>query len=412
MKLSLPTKFSAFFDSDGHISDSRYKVPRGGRGSGKSYSVASIIIMLMCRPYVFNKNKKSLRIFCGREFGSSIDESVSVLLKKCARTLGVYNQFTFTATKISHNINGSSISFCGFARNVETFKSADDIDLLWIEEGDKLTKYSFEAVIDPTVRNDGSQVWITYNPIYDDDYVHQRFVINGDDDAISFQINWCDNPWFPAVLRKLRNAMYKTDPDLAAHVWEGQTRKNSNIQVFFNKWIVDDFEPDPQSWDGPYYGVDWGFSVDPTVITESWINDGKLYVYRSAGKIGLDLDKTAGFFIDNIGNNVKTSILRADCSRPETIAHVKKQLPRIVGCKKWTGSIEDGITFLRSFDKIVIHSSCAGVIDEARLYQYKTDKSGEPTNVIIDKNNHYWDSIRYALEPHIVKTRKKAFGVL
>lgn len=409
MQLNLPSKFSVFFNKDGTIADSRYKVPRGGRSSGKSQGTAEIIIALMCAPRLFNKNKDRLLIFCGREFGSSIDQSVSRLLKKCARKLGVYDQFTFTATKIVHNKNGSEVNFCGFARNVESFKSADEIDLLWIEEGDKLSKYSFEAVIDPTVREDGSQIWITYNPVYDDDYVHQRFAVNSDPDAISFEINWYDNPWFPKVMRKLKDAAYRTDPDLADHVWGGRTRKSSNVQIFNGKWVVHDFDVDPHKWDGPYYGVDWGFSVDPTVIAECWVYNKKLYVRRSTGRTGLDPDKTADFFELTIPE-IKSQKIRADCSRPESISMVKRDIKGITACKKWTGLVEDGIAFIRSFDQIVIHPSCAGVIDEARRYQYKQTSDGEPTTIIIDANNHYWDAIRYALEPLIKTSRKKYFG--
>lgn len=411
MNLSLPQKFSQFFDSSGYIKKSRYKVPYGGRGSGKSQSFGNMVISIMCKPKLFNKDKDKLRIFVGREFGSSIDDSVSVLLEKCAKNLKVWHEFSFHAKKITHRPTGSTISFCGFARNVESFKSADEIDLLWIEEGDKVTKYSFEAVIDPTVREEGSEIWITYNPQYDDDYVHNRFAIKSDPDAIAFEINWPDNPWFPSVLNKLKNASYATDPDLADHVWGGQTRKSSHIQVFHKKWTVRDFTPDPHTWDGAYNGADWGFSVDPTAVVQVWVHDNRVWIHKAAHKVGLELDDTADFFEKHIPG-ISNEIIRSDCARPETISHVKKKIHRIKACSKWKGSVEDGIAFLRSHKEIVIHPSCKGVIDEARKYKYKEDAEGEPTTTIVDADNHYWDAIRYALEPHIQKTRKKAYGVI
>ena len=72
------------------------------------------------------------------------------------------------------------------------------------------------------------------------------------------------------------------------------------------------------------------------------------------------------------------------------------------GVKKWPGSVEDGVEFLKSFDEIVIHTSCKAMQEEARLYSYKVDKrTGDIQPVILDDNNHRWDAVRYALQPLI-----------
>jgi phage terminase large subunit len=77
-------------------------------------------------------------------------------------------------------------------------------------------------------------------------------------------------------------------------------------------------------------------------------------------------------------------------------------VPKIEDVKKWAGSVEDGIAFLRAFDKIVIHEDCPHAAEEARLYSYKVDKhTGEIKPDIEDKHNHIWDAVRYALAPMI-----------
>ena len=106
---------------------------------------------------------------------------------------------------------------------------------------------------------------------------------------------------------------------------------------------------------------------------------------------------------------VKEYVIRADCSRPETISYIAKRGFRIEGCDKWSGSVEDGVTHLRSYDQIVIHTRCERTADEASRYSYKVDKNtGDVLPDIVDKHNHCIDSIRYGIGPLI--KNGKGFG--
>ncbi|WP_369053409.1 terminase large subunit [Burkholderia gladioli] len=94
--------------------------------------------------------------------------------------------------------------------------------------------------------------------------------------------------------------------------------------------------------------------------------------------------------------------IKADCARPETIAHVAKQGFNIDAAKKWGGSVEDGIAFLRGFDSIIIHSRCVKTKEEFENYSYKVDKAtGEVLPIIVDKWNHHIDGIRYSMDGYI-----------
>ena len=79
------------------------------------------------------------------------------------------------------------------------------------------------------------------------------------------------------------------------HVWGGETWSRSEAQVFSGKWIVDEFTPG-DDWDGPYYGADWGFAADPTVLVRAWINDKRLYIEHEAFPVGCELDDTPALF--------------------------------------------------------------------------------------------------------------------
>jgi phage terminase large subunit len=100
----------------------------------------------------------------------------------------------------------------------------------------------------------------------------------------------------------------------------------------------------------------------------------------------------------------------ADSARPETISMMAKTIQLMRGAKKWSGSVEDGVTFLQGFDEIVVHPECqADTLSELRSYSYKVDKNDLVTKVILDTNNHYADSMRYGLSPKIVNANDLGF---
>lgn len=411
--LKLPEKFQKFFTPQGDIRKTRYKVMHGGRGGAKSVGIAKILVLLARYPHLFGGEERLL-ILCAREFQASISDSVHSVIAEQIEELGLENDFTITDKAITCNVNGSKFAFKGLARNINSIKSFNGANICWIEEGDSITARSWNK-LDPTIRKPGSEIWISYNPEDENDIIHQKFVVNVPPlDSLVIEINWRDNPWFPKELYDQMMQMRTTDYDGYMHTWEGQCVKNSHAQVFFEKWVVEEFTADAQLWDGPYFGADWGFSTDPTAGIEMWVDtaNNNLMIEYEAVQKHLELNDTGQFFIDNLPN-CEGNIIRGDCSRPETISYLVKtepKLPRLVGCKKWTGCVEDGVSHLKSYNKIIIHPRCKTVIHEAKNYSYKLDKSENPTTVILDKDNHTWDAIRYGLEPHI-KTQP-FYGVL
>jgi phage terminase large subunit len=372
---------------------SRYKVAEGGRGSGKSWSFARVIIAFAA--------VRKLRVLCGREYQNSIAESVHKLLSSQISLLGLDGHYS-VFDKIITSSAGSEIIFEGLHNNVTKIKSMEGIDIVWLEEADKISKNSWEVLI-PTIRANGSEIWVTYNPNSDDDPTHKMFQSNVDGDARVCVCNWQDNPYFPDVLRKEKDALYRVDPDLAEHVYGGKTRTSSDAQVLKSKWVVDDFEVLP-TWDGPYIGVDWGFANDPTTMIKCWVSDNVLYVSNEVYGVGVDIDRLPLFFNGIEGARTHTS--RADNARPETISYMRSHgYPMMQACQKWPGSVEDGVMYLRSFENIVIHPRCVETAKEAKAWSYKIDRlTKDVLPVLADAYNHCWDAIRYALGP-MIKSR-------
>ena len=341
------------------------------------------------------------RIICLREIQRSIAQSVKQLIEDKIEYFKVEQYFRPLKNEIKV-AGGGIISFQGLQdHTAESIKSLEGYDVAWVEEAQTLSKRSNE-LLRPTIRKDGSELWYSWNPRHATDPVD--VLLRGKNpppDSIVIHARCKDNPWFPNTLKEEREHDYKIDPDNANHIWEGDYWSKSDAQVLNGKWSVEAFEP-MEHWGGPYYGCDWGFAVDPTTLIRCWVADNILYIEYEAWGVGYELGPQTTRLFEKVPG-ARNHIIRADNARPESISLMKNQEGfNIVSVKKWPGSVEDGISHLRSYDKIIIHPRCEHTETEARLYRYKVDKqSGDVLPAIIDDNNHCIDPIRYALAPLI-----------
>jgi phage terminase large subunit len=375
----------------------RYKVLYGGRGAGRSWSVA--------RALLISAAERTLRVGCFRELQTSIKDSVHRVLTDQIDLLELPG-FDVTDREIRH-ANGSLFLFDGLRHNATKIKSLEGIDIAWVEEAERVSKSSWDILI-PTIRKPKSEIWVTFNPDLETDPTYQRFIAKTPPDAIVVKVSAADNPWFPEELARERDYLYSVDPDAAAHVWGGDCRKASGAQILRDKWVVESFEPEA-SWDGPYHGADFGFSQDPNTLVKCWVapgtltnSTGRLMIEYEAYRIGQDTDAIADAWMREVPE-CERHVIRADSARPETISYLRRHgFPSMTGVDKWKGSVEDGIAFLRQFERIVIHPRCTHTADEARHYSYKVDeRTGDVLPDIVDRHNHCVDSLRYALAPMI-----------
>lgn len=369
----------------------RYMVFHGGRGSGKSWQVA--------RGLIQRATKEKKRYLCAREFQVSIADSVLKLLEDQIEMMGL-NWFWDVQKTTIIGRNGSEFIFKGIRHNIRSVKSTEGLDGCWLEEAQTASDESWRTLI-PTLRKKGSQFFVTMNPDQESDPSYQRCIVNPSPNSYVRQVNYSRNPWFPAELEEERLHLLATDPDAHEHIWEGKPWARTDAQVLNGKWVVDSFTPQPH-WDGPYFGADWGFAKDPTALIKCWIAGRTLYVEHEVYGVGIEQDDLAPRFKEIPGAD--QHLIRGDNARPETISHVRKSGLNVISAKKWAGSVEDGIATLRSFDRIVIHPRCKHTAEEARLWSYKIDKlTGDVLPVLVQKHDHAWDAIRYALEPIVGK---------
>ncbi len=377
----------------------QYRGLYGGRGSGKSFGAAKMAAVWgMVDP---------LRILCTRELQVSIKESFHAELKAAIASEPWLEAHYSVGVDYIRGRNGTEFIFRGLRHNTTAIKSLAKIDLTIVEEAEDVPEESWLALEATVFRQLKSELWAIWNPRLDGSPVDNRFRKDPPPNAVIRQVNYSDNPFFPAGLETLRQReQARLDPATYAHIWEGEYLTNSDAQVLSGKVHIEDFTPEPD-WDGPYFGGDFGFSQDPTAAVEVWINGDSLYIHREAGRVGLELDDTAAFVTAAIPD-FATGVSRWDNSRPESISHLTRHgLPRAISVDKWPGSVEDGIGFLRSFKRIVIHTRCTATQSEARLYSYKVDRlTGDITAKIVDAHNHYWDAVRYAVGPMIKRVQQ------
>lgn len=207
------------------LEPSRYKVLYGGRGGGKSWHIARVLLSLAAN--------KPLRILCAREIQKSIKDSVHKLLADQIEELGLQHNFEVLQTEI-RGLNGSLFSFVGLKHNTTNIKSHEGADICWVEEAQSVSKSSWDILI-PTIRKPDSEIWISFNPELEDDNTYQRFVINPPANAIVKKVGYQDNPWFPQVLEEERLELKERDLDAYTHVWEGQCRQMLDGAIYANE---------------------------------------------------------------------------------------------------------------------------------------------------------------------------------
>lgn len=367
----------------------RYKVYYGGRGGGKSWAVAEVLLILGCQ--------KKMRILCTRDIQKSIKDSVHKLLSDWVTRLKLGRFYRITREGI-YGLNGTEFLFHGLKLNPQAIKSLEGIDICWVEEAQNISNESWEVLI-PTIRKDNSEIWMTLNPNLSTDPTFTRFIkeprrLN----QHTIKVNYYDNIFFSDSLRAEMEYQREIDYNDYLHIWEGECKTSTEAQIFKGKYKVHDFEAPPNTHFN--YGLDWGFSQDPLAMVRIWVKDRELYIDYEAGGIGIELNDTYKV-IDSIPG-MKNARILADNARPESISLVRHQKYDIKAVFKWPGSVQDGIEFIRSFRTIHIHTRCLKVAEEFLLYSFKTDRlTGDVLSTIIDTNNHYIDSIRYALQPRI-----------
>lgn len=282
----------------------RYKVAKGGRGGAKSWGFARALLVLGA--------SKPLRILCAREFQNSIKDSVHQLLSDQISNLGLDSFYTIQNTQIMGK-NGTTFGFLGLKHNTANIKSWEGADICWVEEAHTVSKNSWNILI-PTIRKEGSEIWISYNPDLEEDETNQRFAVNPPKDSTVVHINWSDNPWFPDVLNKERLELKERDPAAYENVWEGHCKPAVEGAIFARE--LQSAQERSEAW------------PESRIIHVPYDKAYPVDVFYDLGRN----DKTAMWFVQFVGYEIR--LIRYYENRGEHFSHyikTAKDLPYVYG---------------------------------------------------------------------------------
>jgi len=375
---------------------SRYKIVHGGRGSAKSWTIARMLILLAA--------SKPIRVLCARETQKSIQESVHRLLKDQIDLLGLSAFFEVQENKILGK-NGSDFAFIGIRQqSVTNIKSFEGVDIVFIEEGQVVTKRSWDVLI-PTIRKPGSEIWIAFNPELDSDETYERFVLNPPDGAMVVEMNYQDNPWFPIELETERLAWQKRDPEGYKTVWEGKCRSAVEGAIYANE--IDACLRDGRIRNVPYdpmlkvhsvWDLGWNDSMSIILVQRSaselriidYIEDS----HRTLDSYVMQLkDMKYNWGTDYIPHDGRSKDFKSGKSTEE-IMQALGRTTFVLG----RDDIEEGIRQARMvfprayFDKTKTHKLVNSLKRYRRTINLQTNEPGAPLH---DEHSHGADAWRY-----------------
>lgn len=211
MKVELPKAYQELLTSN-----VRYKMYYGGRAGGKSYSFADALLALA--------TSKKLLIACVREVQNSIKDSVYKLICDRIHYHELDCVYRLYEDRIVNLKNHSKFIFKGIMEhNAQNIKSLEGVDICWVEEAQKISAKAWE-ILDPTIRKNGAQIWLSLNREEENDPVWKALAKHADDDVILKKVNYYDNPYCPDNMKKLAQKMKQENYDEYLHVWEGEPR--------------------------------------------------------------------------------------------------------------------------------------------------------------------------------------------
>lgn len=228
-RIELPRKLIPVFAGEADV-----RGAWGGRGSGKTRSFAK---MTAVRAYIWAQAGREGIILCGRQFMNSLDDSSLEEIKAAIRSEPWLEAFFDIGEKYVRTRDGRvRYVFSGLDRNIASVKSKSRILLCWVDEAEPVSDSAWSVLI-PTMREEDSELWVTWNPESKRSATHERFRSTQDPRYKVVEINWRDNPKFPAKLERDRLRDLANKPDEYEHIWNGAFRTVS-AGAYYAKHLV------------------------------------------------------------------------------------------------------------------------------------------------------------------------------
>lgn len=364
MNVELPIAFRPLF------SPARYKAYFGGRGSAKSHSFATALVVLGA--------KSPMRFLCCREIQKSIKDSVKLLIDDKINQLELNNFYTSTDAEVVGK-NGTQFFFAGLKTNPEALKSMEGIDICWIEEANTVSQKSLDLLI-PTIRKPGSELWFSWNPDQPSDAVDKMFRgENPPPNSIIQQVSWRDNPYFPEVLIKDMEHDKVTNLLKYQHVWEGGYDLTTETKILRRikenaTATIQEAIPDTDY----IMGVDLARKVDWTVIVVFNAQTHKMVYFDRFNQVDWSLQKAR---IEAVARRYNNALVRIDATGvgdpiTEDLERVGLRIEPYIFTQNSKKDLVDNLALLLEQDDIKI-IQIQELIDELNSFRLEKTISGK-----------------------------------
>ena len=357
-------------------------VLEGGSRSSKTWSI--------CQSIYLTGLQSPKRIAIARFRRTWIKPTVLDTFKKVLQGLEVWEDEAFNKTDLIYSAHGSTFEFYGLDDSQKLH--GIETDYFWLNEAIETSKDDFDQL---EQRCKGK--WIMdYNPSTDVHWIYDNVLKR--DDVVLLRSTMLDNPYLEeAIIAKIKS--YEPTPknieDGTADLFKWQVyglgERARREGVIYTNWTEADEMPEDPRW--TVYGLDFGFTHDPTALVKVSYQDGKLWVSELIYETGLtnaDICER----MEELGLSKGSEII-ADSAEPKSIEEIRRRGWRIRPVAKGQDSVRSGIDKLKQYP-IRVHKDSINVISELRNYSWKKDyKTNRPMNKPEDENNDALDALRY-----------------
>lgn len=380
----------------------------GGSSSGKSYWI--------CQKIVFDNVVFGANYLICRNVAKTIRKSVFNEIKKAISEMNLtkYYRINGSDMEITCKLNNKQILFAGLD-DPEKVKSITPIngvlERVFVEEATEIPK---NALLQLKKRlrgrsNVSKHIYLAFNPILKSHYIYKDYFKNWRDDITSYE-----DEDVCILKTTYKDNMYLTDEDIKLleeetdkYFYEVYTLGNWGVlgHVIFTNWRVTDLSTQIPHFDHIHNGLDFGYSADPNALIRCHLDRKrkKIFVFAEDGQAGMNDFELAEMCRRNCGKEY----IGSDNAEPKTINFLNEEGINAYGVQKGADSINRGIRWLQGYE-IIVDVSCQNFRNEIEQYHWKEDKNGEPMKIAVDKNNHWLDALRYALEDEINEVRATA----
>lgn len=354
--------------------DSRIQIHQGGTRSGKTYSILTCLVELCYR----NQNGGAVITIC-RKTGPALRATAYRDFMEILERENLYSEEFHRKSDNGYVLFGNYIEFVSIDEPQKIRGRKRDI--LFVNEANELSLEDWRQLLMRT----SLKVIIDYNPSDEYHWIYEEVIPR--DDASFFKSTYKDNPFLDDELVAEIERLKETDENY----WRiyGLGERGVNTAAVFPNWT--EVEEVPARAKLLAYGLDWGFTNDPTCVIAVYHEDNSLYFEELMYQTGLHNAEIAEK-IDHLREERATII--ADSAEPKSIDELYRLGFNIKGAKKGPDSIRMGIDLMRRH-KLHVVSSSTNVVKEFRNYRWEQDRMGHNLNRPVDKDNHAIDSIRY-----------------